>query len=103
VKSCVVGKDGVRHMLLCRVILGRTELVDPETQQCCPSSEDYDSGVDSFSAPKKYLIWSSRMNTHVFPAYVISFRVPSFKGLDFGKKKKKIESFEMLELRSVVL
>lgn len=52
-----------------------------DTKQCYPSCEDYDSGVDSFAAPTKYMIWSSRMNTHVWPAYVISFRVPSFKGL----------------------
>ncbi|XP_057442950.1 probable inactive poly [ADP-ribose] polymerase SRO2 [Lotus japonicus] len=79
VKNCVVGKDGVRHMLLCRVILGRSELVHDGSQQCYPSSEEYDSGVDSFSAPNKYIIWSNRMNTHVLPAYVISFRVPSVK------------------------
>lgn len=85
VRSCVVGEDGVRHLLLCRVILGRTEVVEAGTEQCYPSCEDYDSGVDSSSAPNKYFIWSSSMNTHVWPAYVISFRVPSLmKGLDFG-------------------
>ncbi|KAJ1384471.1 RST domain of plant C-terminal [Sesbania bispinosa] len=86
-KSCVVGGDGVRHLLLCRVILGRTELVQPGTQQCYPSSEEYDSGVDSFSAPNKYVIWSNRMNTHVWPAYVISFRVPSFKGIEKSEEE----------------
>ncbi|XP_058723513.1 probable inactive poly [ADP-ribose] polymerase SRO4 [Vicia villosa] len=80
VKSCFVGRDGVRHLILCRVILGRTQIVKPDTKQCYPSCEDYDSGVDSFSAPTKYVIWSSRINTHVWPAYVINFRVPSFKG-----------------------
>lgn len=80
-KSSVADKDGVRHLLLCRVILGRAELVHPGTEQCYPSSEDFDSGVDNFSAPKKYIIWSSRVNTHVLPAYVVSFRVPSLKGL----------------------
>ncbi|KAK7281902.1 hypothetical protein RIF29_10267 [Crotalaria pallida] len=81
VKNSVADKDGVRHLLLCRVILGRTEVVHPGTEQCYPSSEDFDSGVDNFSAPNKYIIWSSRMNTHVLPAYVISFRVPSFTGI----------------------
>ncbi|KAK7350619.1 hypothetical protein VNO77_09438 [Canavalia gladiata] len=87
VKSCVVGKDGVRHVLLCRVILGSSELVHPDTQQWYPSSEDYDSGVDSFSAPSKYIIWSNRMNTHVLPAYVISLRVPSFKGIEKSEEE----------------
>ncbi|KAL1291385.1 hypothetical protein HN51_059917 [Arachis hypogaea] len=82
VKRCVADKDGVRHLLLCRVILGRSELIiDPcnNKQQCNPSSEDYDSGVDSFSDPKNYIIWSSRINTHVLPAYLISYKLPSFK------------------------
>uniref|UniRef100_A0A151QZM4 Inactive poly [ADP-ribose] polymerase SRO2 n=1 Tax=Cajanus cajan TaxID=3821 RepID=A0A151QZM4_CAJCA len=84
VKECVVGGDGVRHALLCRVILGRSEIVDVEgdTEQCCPTCDDYDSGVDSFSAPTKYIIWSNNMNTHVLPAYVVSFRLPSSQGID---------------------
>ncbi|XP_054807360.1 probable inactive poly [ADP-ribose] polymerase SRO5 [Prosopis cineraria] len=76
VKSCAVDKDGMRHLLLCRVILGRTELVHPGSEQCHPSYEDYDSGADNLSAPTKYVVWCSRMNTHVLPEYVISFRIP---------------------------
>ncbi|OIV98229.1 hypothetical protein TanjilG_09881 [Lupinus angustifolius] len=30
----------------------------------------------------KYIIWSSQMNTHVLPAYVISSRVSSFTGVE---------------------
>ncbi|KAK7411113.1 hypothetical protein VNO78_02521 [Psophocarpus tetragonolobus] len=82
VKSCEVGEDGVRHALLCRVILGKSDLVHDDAEQCYPSCDDYDSGVDSFSSPKKYVIWSNRMNTHVLPAYVVSFRVSSFKGTE---------------------
>jgi len=80
IRECVFGKDYVRHALLCRVILGRSELVEDGTEQCYPSSEKYDSGVDSFSAPSRYIIWSNRMNTHVLPAYVVSFRILYFKG-----------------------
>ncbi|KAI4343754.1 hypothetical protein L6164_011063 [Bauhinia variegata] len=81
VKSCVADKDGLRHLLLCRVILGRCELVHPGSEQCHPSSEDYDSGVDNVLSPQKYVVWCTRMNTHVLPEYVISFRVPCLKGL----------------------
>ncbi|KAJ7956243.1 Poly [ADP-ribose] polymerase [Quillaja saponaria] len=81
VKTCNVDKDGLRHLLLCRVILGRQELVRPGSDQCHPSSEDYDSGVDNLIAPKKYIVWSSRMNTHILPEYVISFRAPCQKGV----------------------
>ncbi|KAF7806086.1 putative inactive poly [ADP-ribose] polymerase SRO5 [Senna tora] len=81
VKSSTVDEDGIRHLLLCRVILGKPELVHPGSDQRYPSSEEYDSGVDSLSAPKKYIIWCARMNTHILPEYVISFKVPSMKGL----------------------
>ncbi|MED6220389.1 hypothetical protein PIB30_044329 [Stylosanthes scabra] len=80
VKRCVADKDGLRHLLLCRVILGQSELVDlSNNKQCNPSSQDFDSGTDDFFHPKNYIIWSTRVNTHVLPAYLISFKVPSFE------------------------
>lgn len=79
-KSSAVGKDGLRHLLLCRVILGKMEVVPEGSDQCRPSSEEYDSGIDSFSSPKEYMIWSNRINTHVLPEYVLSFKLASSKG-----------------------
>ncbi|XP_059644263.1 probable inactive poly [ADP-ribose] polymerase SRO5 [Cornus florida] len=81
VKSSIVDEDGVRHVLLCRVILGKTELVHPGSEQCHPSSEEFDSGVDNLSAPKKYIVWSTHMNSHILPEYVISLKAPSLNGL----------------------
>ncbi|KAI4336142.1 hypothetical protein L6164_014709 [Bauhinia variegata] len=81
VKSTVVDEGSLRHLLLCRVILGRAELVHPGAEQCHPSSDDYDSGVDNILSPKKYIVWTTRMNTHVLPEYIISFRVPCLKDL----------------------
>lgn len=80
VKNCVVDDDGLRHVLLCRVLLGKTELVDCSSSQFHPSSEDYDCGVDDDVAPSKYIVWSSKMNTHILPEYVISFKAPSCLG-----------------------
>ncbi|XP_058788240.1 uncharacterized protein LOC131662471 isoform X2 [Vicia villosa] len=37
VKSCFVGRDGVRHLILCRVILRRTQIGKPDTKQCYPT------------------------------------------------------------------
>ena len=85
VKSSFADRDGVRHLLLCRVILGRTKVVQRGTEQCHPSCEDYDSGVDNLSAPKKYIVWCTRMNTHILPEYIISFRASCLKGLDSGE------------------
>ncbi|PNX72438.1 putative inactive poly (ADP-ribose) polymerase SRO5-like protein [Trifolium pratense] len=82
VKNSVVDKDGFRHLLLCRVILGRMEVVAEGSDQRRPSSEEYDSGVDvdSFSSPKEYIVWSNKINTHVLPEYVLSFKLASDRG-----------------------
>nr|GEX01916.1 probable inactive poly [ADP-ribose] polymerase SRO5 [Tanacetum cinerariifolium] len=74
VESAIVDDDGVKHILLCRVLLGKTEVVNRFSTQCHPSSEEFDSGVDNEVSPKKYIIWSSQMNTHILPEFVISFK-----------------------------
>ncbi|GFZ12030.1 similar to RCD one 5 [Actinidia rufa] len=76
-ESSIADNDGLRHVLLCRVIMGNMELVHPGSEQCHPSSDEFDSGVDNLIAPKKYIVWSTHMNTHILPEYIISFRVPS--------------------------
>ncbi|XP_022994630.1 probable inactive poly [ADP-ribose] polymerase SRO5 isoform X1 [Cucurbita maxima] len=75
-EDTVVDEDGLRHLLLCRVILGKSELVHPGSRQNHPCSEAFDSGVDNLFAPKTYIIWSTSMNTHILPEYLISFRTP---------------------------
>ncbi|KAI3875129.1 hypothetical protein MKX03_023266 [Papaver bracteatum] len=72
-----VDENGVQYMLLCRVIMGNMELVQPGSEQFHPSSENFDSGVDDLQDPKHYIIWNVNMNTHIFPEYVISFKAPS--------------------------
>ncbi|KAJ4973301.1 hypothetical protein NE237_006475 [Protea cynaroides] len=69
-------ESGLRHLLLCRVILGNMEEILPGSEQFHPSSEDFDSGVDNLSTPRKYIIWNTHMNSHILPEYVISFRAP---------------------------
>ncbi|KAK1564767.1 hypothetical protein Q3G72_011163 [Acer saccharum] len=76
-KDSVVDEDGMRHLLLCRLILGKTEVVHPGTDQYHPSSEEFDSGVDNLTMPKKYIVWCTNMNTHILPEYIISFKAPS--------------------------
>lgn len=75
--NSVVDKDGLRHLLLSRVILGKAELVHIGSEQCHPSSEEFDSAVDNLSAPRKYIVWSTHMNTHILPEFVVSFTAPS--------------------------
>lgn len=51
------------------------ELVRPGSRQCHPSREEFDSGVDDLQNPKYYIIWNMNMNTHIYPEYVVSFKV----------------------------
>lgn len=70
-------EDGLKHVLLCRVLLGRSELVDLGSGQCNPSTDEVDSGLDSYDNPTKYIIWSTHMNTHILPEFVVTFKVKS--------------------------
>ncbi|CAM6025272.1 unnamed protein product [Sphagnum balticum] len=64
-----------QHMLLCQVILGAAELVLQGSDQFCPSSEHFDTGADDLSAPKRLIVWSTHMNTHILPLYVVRFKL----------------------------
>lgn len=63
-------------MVLCQVIAGASELVKPPSEQFHPSSEHFDTGVDDLHAPKRLIVWSTHMNTHILPLYVVSFKLP---------------------------
>ncbi|XP_021635339.2 inactive poly [ADP-ribose] polymerase RCD1 [Hevea brasiliensis] len=76
-KFCDVDENGVQHMLFCRVIMGKMELVQPGSQQCHPSSENFDSGVDDLQNPRQYIVWNMNMNSHIYPEFVVSFMVSS--------------------------
>uniref|UniRef100_A0A0D6R274 Poly [ADP-ribose] polymerase n=1 Tax=Araucaria cunninghamii TaxID=56994 RepID=A0A0D6R274_ARACU len=71
-----VDENGEQHMVLCQVILGNCEQVMLGSQQYHPSSEEFDTGVDDLKNPKQYIVWSTHMNTHILPLYVVSFKVP---------------------------
>ncbi|KAL8471834.1 hypothetical protein ACS0TY_029172 [Phlomoides rotata] len=71
-----VDENGVRHVLMCRMILVNTETIPPASKQLQPSSTDFDSRIDNPLEPTKYIVWTAYMNTHIFPAYIISFTLP---------------------------
>ncbi|XP_021832148.1 probable inactive poly [ADP-ribose] polymerase SRO3 [Prunus avium] len=66
--------NGEKHAILCRVILGNVEKVEAGSQQCHPSSAEFDTGVDDLRNPKWYVVWSTNMNRHVLPDCVVSYR-----------------------------
>ncbi|KAK7359143.1 hypothetical protein VNO77_01090 [Canavalia gladiata] len=72
--STVADEDCLRHVLLCRVILGKVEAVPAGSKQSQPSSKQYDTGVDDISAPTRYIIWTAFMNSYIHPNYIISFK-----------------------------
>ncbi|XP_062223504.1 inactive poly [ADP-ribose] polymerase RCD1-like isoform X2 [Phragmites australis] len=84
---CDVDEKGVQYMLLCRVILGNMEAVEPGSQESFPSSEMYDSGVDDCSNPKCYVMWPSHLSTHMRLEYLVSFKlVPKVQNYLLGLK-----------------
>ncbi|GAB4834781.1 hypothetical protein Ancab_033049 [Ancistrocladus abbreviatus] len=74
---CDVDENGALHMVLCRVIMGNMELINPGSKQFHPSCETFDSGVDDPQDPKHFIVWSMNINTHIYPEYVVSFKVSS--------------------------
>ncbi|XP_057871470.2 probable inactive poly [ADP-ribose] polymerase SRO2 [Cryptomeria japonica] len=83
-----IDENGEQHMLLCRVILGNTEVVIPGSRQCHPSSKDFDSGIDDLINPRRYIVWTTHMNTHILPEYVVSFKVSQVRFQEYWSKLK---------------
>ncbi|KAL4342284.1 hypothetical protein GQ457_08G024970 [Hibiscus cannabinus] len=75
-------ENGVQYMILCHVILGKTEIICPVNKQCHPSSKDVDSGVDDLKHPKYYITWNMNINTHIHPEYkLLVSNSPALKGI----------------------
>ncbi|KAK4427136.1 putative inactive poly [ADP-ribose] polymerase SRO5 [Sesamum alatum] len=96
-------EDGLRHMLLCRVILGKTEVVCPGSGQYHPSCEEFDSGVDNLVSPQTYIVWSSSMNTHILPEFVVSFRASSScRGSQKGRQPTRQPNSEWMPFATLI-
>ncbi|KAI0500338.1 hypothetical protein KFK09_018550 [Dendrobium nobile] len=88
-----VDENGISYMMLCRVIMGNVELVCPGSKQFQPSNDNFDSGVDDFQAPKHYVIWDTNMHSHIYPEYVLAFKLGSeAREHLFGKENVSNES-----------
>ncbi|ONK55776.1 uncharacterized protein A4U43_C10F870 [Asparagus officinalis] len=73
--SAPISEDGLKHMVICRVILGSTETILPGSSQSGPSSADFDSGVDNEQAPSKYIVWYPDVKTNVLPLYAVTVKM----------------------------
>ncbi|MBA0863164.1 hypothetical protein Goshw_017546 [Gossypium schwendimanii] len=83
---CDVDENGIKYMILCRVIMGKMELLHPGSGQCYPSNEDFDSGVDDLQHPKYYIIWNMNISTHIYPEFVVSFKISNAEGHLIGSE-----------------
>lgn len=70
-----VDENGEQHVVLCRVIMGNMEQVEQGSEQFHPISEAFDTGVDDICNPKRFIVWTTHMNTHILPEYIISFKL----------------------------
>lgn len=66
--------NGEKHLILCRVILGNVEKVEAGSQQCYPSSTEYDTGADDPKNPKWFVVWRTNMSRHILPECVVSYK-----------------------------
>lgn len=73
---CDVDENGVKHMVLCRVILGNSEVVEIGSKQFHASDPCFDTGVDDSQNPNSYIIWNMDVNTHIFPECTVAFKMP---------------------------
>ncbi|CAN4076071.1 unnamed protein product [Withania somnifera] len=88
-----VDENGVQYMILCRVIMGNMEAVCPGSRQFHPSSEDFDNGVDNHENPQCYVVWPMNTSTHIFPEYVVSFKLSTgAEGYLVGDKSPNVSA-----------
>lgn len=72
VQNCVTDDDGLKHVLLCRVLLENGKSLNELTFEV----------DDDVMNPKEYVVWSTKMNTHILPDYVVTFRtIPCLEGI----------------------
>ncbi|GJV53260.1 reverse transcriptase domain-containing protein [Tanacetum coccineum] len=104
-----VDEKGLRHMVLCRVILGNVELIQSGSKQFYLSGPSFDSGVDDLQTPNNYLIWNMTMNTHISSLNGIqqdskASRVTSLLGSSsskMGKNYPQVEDMNVSPLEKV--
>lgn len=72
--SAPVDADGLRHLVICRVILGSAETILPGSTQSAPSARNFDSGVDKQQSPSKYIVWYPDIKTNILPLYALSVK-----------------------------
>ncbi|KAL6648524.1 hypothetical protein ACP70R_012748 [Stipagrostis hirtigluma subsp. patula] len=84
-------ETGEAHIVLCRVLMGRPEVLPAGSSQSQPSSDDYDSAVDNLQNPRWYIVWSKDMDTRILPEYVVSFKCPNLQTIGSSEATSKLK------------
>ncbi|URD79908.1 hypothetical protein MUK42_19007 [Musa troglodytarum] len=74
---CDVDENGIICLMLCRIIMGNVELIHPGSNQCQPSNENFDTGVDDLHKPKHYIIWDVNLYTYIYAEFTVTFKATS--------------------------
>ncbi|CAK7353032.1 unnamed protein product [Dovyalis caffra] len=83
-------ENGMRYMLLCHLTMGNMEVIPAGSKQIYPSSVEFDTGVDNLEAPRRLIVWRAFMNSHICPAYIITFKFPSFGTCSLRNQTRKL-------------
>lgn len=62
------------------------------------SSEEFDSAADDLASPNWYIVWSTRMNTHIIPEYIVSFRFSKESQGIAGSRRRRSSSPKSVEI-----
>lgn len=85
--------DGEGHVVLCRAVMGNMEEVAAGSLRYHPSSsEEFDSAADDLASPNWYIVWSTHMNTHIIPEYIVSFRFSEQSQGTEGSRRRTMRS-----------
>ncbi|CAD5196612.1 unnamed protein product [Musa acuminata subsp. malaccensis] len=76
-RYCDVDENGIIYLMLCRIIMGNVELIHPGSNQCQPSNENFDTGVDDLHKPKHYIIWDVNLYTYIYAEFTVTFQATS--------------------------
>lgn len=89
---CDIDEKGLKHMVLCRVILGNSEILQVGSKQFHASDPYFDSGIDNLQNPNCYVIWNMDMNTHIFPECTVSFKMSPILKVGNVVEESKLDS-----------
>ncbi|KMZ64436.1 hypothetical protein ZOSMA_36G00420 [Zostera marina] len=74
-QSCYPYANGLKYMMLCRVILGNVEVVPVGSyERFLPSNVEFDCAIDHPTFPSMYMVWSCNILTNIHPDCIVVYK-----------------------------